>query len=719
LIDKLTVRKILDTAEIVDVVGDYVHLTKRGANYMGLCPFHNERTPSFSVSPSRNICKCFSCGKGGSPVNFIMEMEGINFHDAVLRLAGKYGIKVEERELTDKEREAESKRESMYVLSEWVATEMQKCLLETKEGHDIGLQYLYGREVTDEAIKKFRLGYSPDSFTAICDKAIKAGFSEELLLETGICGRTQQGKLYDRFKGRVIFPIMTTAGRVIAFGGRGIKGEKAKYINSPETHVYTKSNELYGMAQARNAISRNKKCYLVEGYLDVIGMWQSGLENTVASSGTSLTDGQIALIHRFTENVTLIYDGDAAGIKASLRGIDMLLRHRLNIKVVLMPDGEDPDSFSHTMPPEQFRNYIRDHETDFIRFKARTMLEDAADDPQKRSEAIESVVTSIAAIPDKVKRLMYVQECSRLMHIGEELLVQEVTRAVRGEIANLSKRMAHRDLDRIDRQQPQATPQSTDIPVDISSREMMEDSSYEPHELEIIRYCVRYGMSKFCDCVDEQGNVSFMTVLEYATRELQVDGVWFKKPIHCKVIERLNEIQKEYKAEVDARFAELEAEAADKRRAKLNELASTAIGTVNLMAKAEEKINMEVDMWLENEKNSYSRMYAQHLLTNDPDDEVRALCTDLVSEPYTLSKIHTHSGTIETEYERLQELIPEALANWKALILKWQYRHLQEKLANPELPEHEKEKLIMEMQHLSELRCDVAKYIGERIIAPK
>ena len=361
MIDKATVKRIIDVADIVEVVGDYVHLVKRGSNYMGLCPFHNEKTPSFSVNRQRNICKCFSCGKGGSPVNFIMEKEGVNYHDALLHLAKKYGIKVEERELTDEEREQQSERESMLVVNEWAMRQMESNLTESEEGKTVGLQYLYQRGITKEAIAKFHLGYAIDKGQDLYDKAIKSGYDIKHLKSVGLCGESQQGRYYDRFRGRVIFPVHNPAGKVIAFGGRGIKGEPAKYINSPESQIYVKSNELYGIYQAKTSIIRQNKCYLVEGYMDVIGMWQSGMENVVASSGTSLTDGQIALIHRFTENVTLIYDGDAAGIKASIRGIDLLLSHNLNVKVLLLPDGEDPDSFSRNHTPEEFREYIAKH----------------------------------------------------------------------------------------------------------------------------------------------------------------------------------------------------------------------------------------------------------------------------------------------------------------------------------------------------------------------
>ncbi|MDE6083968.1 MAG: DNA primase, partial [Muribaculaceae bacterium] len=404
MIDKATIQRITDTADIVDVVSDYVHLVRRGANYMGLCPFHNERTPSFSVNQRRNFCYCFSCRKGGSPVNFLMEKEGVSYRDALLMLAKKYGIEVHEKELTDEEQRRRTEREAMIVANEWAASEMHESLLHSEEGRNVGLSYLYQRGVTDEAIKKFRLGYAIDHGNDLASKARAKGFDLNILTELGVLGKSQDGLIYDRFRGRVIFPVFNPSGKVMAFGGRDLKGGLAKYINSPESSLYKKSNELYGIFQAKGDIVRNDKCYLVEGYLDVIGMWQAGLENVVASSGTALTDGQIAVIHRFTDNITLIYDGDAAGIKAALRGIDMLLSHKMNVKVLLLPDGHDPDSFAKAHTAEEFRNFIKENETDIIRFKSRVLLDEAGEDPQKRYLAIKSVVNSLAHIHDDVKR---------------------------------------------------------------------------------------------------------------------------------------------------------------------------------------------------------------------------------------------------------------------------------------------------------------------------
>ena len=425
-IDRETVQRILDVADIVDVVSDFVSLKRRGSSYLGLCPFHNERTPSFSVSKSKNICKCFSCGKGGSPVNFIMEHEQMTYQEALRYLAGKYNIEIKEHEMTDEERERETERASLLAVNEFALRHFEYNLNETDDGRNIGLTYLQQRGVNEAMIKRFHLGYALERSTALYDEAKRKGYNEKYLVDTGLCIRTDAGRVYDRFKGRVIFPVFSVAGKVIAFGGRTLKKDLAKYVNSPESTIYTKSKELYGLYQAKQAIVKHNKCILVEGYLDVISMHQSGIGNVVASSGTSLTDGQIRLIHRFTDNVTVIYDGDAAGIKASLRGIDMLLREGLNIKVLLLPDGDDPDSFAQSHTSTEVEEYIASNEVDFIQFKMGILLQGLENDPIARSRAIGDIVQSISVIPDAVTANVYIKECSRRLDIDERVVALEV-----------------------------------------------------------------------------------------------------------------------------------------------------------------------------------------------------------------------------------------------------------------------------------------------------
>ena len=399
MIDKATIDRIMDAANIVDVVSEFVTLRKAGVNYKGLCPFHNEKTPSFVVSPSKGYCHCFSCGKGGNVVGFIMEHEQMTYPEALRWLAKKYNIEIHERELTDDERREENERESLFIINEWALHYFQDNLLNTKKGQAIGMQYFRSRGFRDDTINRFQLGYAMPERDALARTALAKGFKEQYLIDTGLCYRKEDGTLQDRYHGRVIFPVHTVTGRVVAFGGRILENNKklAKYVNSPESLIYHKSNELYGIYQAKHAITKNDRCYLVEGYIDVTSMHQSGVENVVASSGTSLTTGQIRLIHRFTSNITVLYDGDAAGIHASIRGIDMLLAEGMNVKVLLLPDGDDPDSFARKHTAQEFRDYIESHQTDFIEFKTNLLLRGVTD-PIKRSEAISSIVKSVSVI---------------------------------------------------------------------------------------------------------------------------------------------------------------------------------------------------------------------------------------------------------------------------------------------------------------------------------
>ncbi len=440
MIDRATIQRVMDATDIVDVVKEFVTLRKSGANYKGLCPFHNERTPSFSVSPAKQLCKCFSCGKGGNAVHFLMELEQMTYPEAIKWLGRKYGIEVKEKELTDTERIEQSERESMFALNEWANNYFQNILHDNVDGVAIGMAYFRSRGFRDDIIRKFNLGYSLEQRDAFAKAAMAHGFSKEYLLKTGLCYQTEDGHLFDRYHGRVIFPVHTVSGRVVAFGGRVLNTEKhknvGKYVNSPESEIYSKSHELYGLYQAKQAIVKHGRCFLVEGYTDVISMHQSGVENVVASSGTSLTEGQIRLLHRFTENITVLYDGDAAGIKASLRGIDMLLAEGLNIKVLLLPDGDDPDSFARKHRSEEFQNYIDQHQVDFIKFKTDLLLKGAEGDPIKRAELITDVVHSISVIPNEVVRQMYIKESAVALSVNEELIVNEINKQHRKQVSS-------------------------------------------------------------------------------------------------------------------------------------------------------------------------------------------------------------------------------------------------------------------------------------------
>ena len=531
-IDSETVRKILDTADIVDVVSDFVNLKRRGNSYIGLCPFHNERTPSFSVSKARGYCKCFSCGKGGSAVGFIMEHEQLSYGEALRWLANKYNIEIEEEELTPEQLAAATERESMLALNDFALAHFENNLTDTADGKAIGMSYFRERGLTDAAIKRFRLGYALDRRDALSSDALGKGYSEKLLLDTGLCGKSDRGTLYDRFRGRVIYPVFALSGKVLAFGGRTLRKEKdvAKYVNSPESIIYHKSNQLYGLYQARRAIVAADKCILVEGYMDVISMSQRGVENVVASSGTSLTDGQISLIHRFTQNVTVIYDSDPAGIKASLRGIDMLLAEGLNIKVMLLPEGEDPDSFAQSHTLEEITDYMNSNETDFLRFKTDILLKDVnGNDPIARSRVITSIVRSISVIPDEVIRNEYVKECSRLLSANESTIALQVAR-FRNEAAEARQKSNRTEQSSNETMAVEATVIRRNPDASTADR----SSFMRPYETETLRLVLKYGMVHLCDAVDAEGNTSSMNVLEYVDSELRRDDLTFSIPISCR-----------------------------------------------------------------------------------------------------------------------------------------------------------------------------------------
>jgi DNA primase len=430
MILKSTIDRIMEATDIVEVIGDFVQLKKRGANYVGLSPFANERTPSFTVSPAKGIFKDFSTGKGGSAVTFLMELEKFTYPEALKWLAKKYSIEVEETIESPENQEADNRRESLMIVSGFAAKFFHESLLDTDEGQSIGLSYFKERGFSNDTIKKFELGYSPDQWEAFTGRAIKEGYQEEFLTESGLSVKRDNGSLYDRYRGRVMFPIHNFTGRIIAFGGRTLKSDKnvPKYVNSPESEIYHKSNVLYGLYFAKKAIRDEDNCYLVEGYADVISVHQAGIENVVASSGTSLTVEQIRLIGRLTKNVTILYDGDAAGIKAALRGLDLILEEGLNVKVVLFPDGHDPDSYVRLVGTAGFKKHIEDNKKDFILFKTGLLLKDAGNDPIKKSEVIRDIVESIAKIPDSIKASVFIKECSYLLQIDERALLSELNK---------------------------------------------------------------------------------------------------------------------------------------------------------------------------------------------------------------------------------------------------------------------------------------------------
>ena len=525
MIDHNTTQKIIDTAEITEVVQDFVNLKKRGVNYLGLCPFHNEKTPSFTVSPSKGIYKCFGCGKGGSAVNFIMEHEHLGYPEALKYLAKKYNIEVVEKELTAEEIQQQNERDSLLVVSKYANSYFQEKLHKNIDGRAIGLSYFKERGFREEIIKKYELGYSLDVKDAFTTAAKEKGYKIDFLQKTGLTIVNENGK-YDRFRGRVMFPIHGLSGNVIGFGGRILKkdAKAAKYLNSPESDIYHKSRVLYGMFFAKKAITQLDKCYLVEGYTDVISMHQSGIENVVASSGTSLTVDQIRLIKRFTPNVTIIYDGDAAGIKASLRGIDLVLEQGLNVHVLLLPEGEDPDSFAKSRSSSELIEFIDKNEEDFITFKTRLLFKESKKDPVKKANLISDIVRSIAVIPETIIRSVYIKECSSILEIDEKVLYSEINKIRKKNFEKEYKKSIS-----------PAEKLKSALPSVPSSIE----GYYAKHqEKEIIRLLLHHANKILYtyqeDKYDEPRNV---TVAEYAIGEILNDDLEFKNLVYKQIFQ--------------------------------------------------------------------------------------------------------------------------------------------------------------------------------------
>ena len=725
MIDKATVQKITDAADIVEVVSDYVHLIKRGRNYVGLCPFHNEKTPSFSVNSVRNFCYCFSCKKGGSPVNFIMEKEGLSYHDALLQLAAKYNIKVEEKELSDEERRQLSEREALLVANEWAASRMEKDLRSTEEGRAIGLQYLYQRGVTDEAIRKFRLGYNLDGGHALTDAAKLDAMDIGSLAQVGVLGESQKmpGTYYDRFRGRVIFPVLNASGKVVALGGRDLKGGMAKYINSPESAVYKKSNELYGIFQAKSEIAKQDCCYLVEGYMDVIGMWQSGMENVVASSGTALTDGQIAMIHRFTNNITLIYDGDAAGIKASLRGIDMLLAHKMNVKVLLLPDGHDPDSFAREKSPEDFRKYVQEHATDIIRFKAQVLLKDVGDDPQRRVAAIQSVVQSLAHIPDKVKRNVYVQECSRILGVSEEVIEGAVEKSRHEVVEQQQRQRQHKDLDRMEMKEANTGSGISGSLHPAKGQQLMLTYPFHPFERNVVYQCVRYGMLDFCEVEYDDGTTDMLNVAEFVAEEIQDDGIWFTFPDFAMTFNRILELKGDFMNEKEAFNAALEQEKKAMLAAGYDDIASRNM-SMEEIRRSERLLDERVEDEMDKRRFEFARYFIEHKLASHPDDKVRHTVTQAIHEEQPLSNIYLRNNPISErrlELERMRTLVPRGILEWKNELLNQRIRTKMKQLDGVlgKSDTGEQQRILLEIQALMEKRGQLGKVMGDRTIGTK
>lgn len=591
MIDQLTIDKVMETSQgrILDVVSEFVSLKKRGTNYIGNCPFHNEKTPSFIVSPHKGIFKCFGCGKGGNGVHFIMEHEQFSFAEAIRYLGKKFHIPIEEGEVSPEQAQLRSERESMMVVTAFAQKYFERMLFETDEGQSVGLSYFRQRGFRDDMVRKFQLGYSPEEKDAFTREAQKNSFKIEFLEKTGLTVVRDDYKA-DRFRGRVMFPIHNLAGKVIAFGGRVLKtdAKTAKYLNSPESELYHKSRILYGIYHAKQEIVKQDRCYLVEGYTDVISMHQAGITNVVASSGTALTQDQIRLIGRFTNNITILYDGDPAGIKASLRGIDLVLEEGMNVKVLLLPDGDDPDSFARKMPAEDLRQYIAKHETDFIRFKTGLLLEESKNDPIKRATLIQDIVRTIFTIPDPIIRSVYVRECSAQLNVEEPILYSELGKLNRKKLEQESMRRPV-EPHSSETQPPQQ-------PVDAFATQ----NPYELEEREVLRFLLKHGNQQLMLVNDEK-----VTVGDFILNELKQDDLRSVKPVYNRLLQIYEE----------------------------------NLGQINEQG--------------------------EQFFINHSDMEVSILSADLVTQPYTLSKIHKRFAEVKCEEDLLAELVPKVVMELK------------------------------------------------------
>lgn len=731
-IDRATAQRIIDTADIVEVVSDFVSLKRRGANYIGLCPFHSERTPSFSVSHAKGICKCFSCGKGGSAVGFIMEHEQMSYQEALRYLAKKYHIEIQEHELSEAEERAESERQVMLAANEFALKHFASNLKDTDDGRAIGMAYFRHRGVNDWAIERFRLGYSLERSDDLLRAALKEGYREEVLLATGLAARSDRG-LYDRFRGRVMFPVFTLSGKVVAFGGRTLKADKnvAKYVNSPESVIYSKSNELYGLFQAKQAIVKADKCILVEGYLDVISMHQSGVENVVASSGTSLTQGQIRLIHRFTENVTVIYDSDAAGIKASLRGIDLLLAEGLSIKVLSLPDGDDPDSFAQSHSSTEVEEYLGSHEEDFIRFKTKILLADAGDDPVVRARVLTDILRSISVIPNEIRRGEYLKECALNFNADERVLARQI-KLQRAKAAEERFNQQQRK-EAAAKTEEAANPSSEAAPakelIDIAAKAVSDTPQarhaavLEPQERSLLRLVLKYGMLPLGADFGLQGDGSPLMVIDYVAEDLAADDLHFLNPVYDRTFQSALDLRHQlWNQEYTNASQEAQAQAHTDLDKGLREIADTAFDTAEI-TRRENQLRENIAQAQAIYLHDFATAFLERHLVSDPDDALRRTVTDLVVDRHHLSKIYSRNNVkVETEEDRLGDLVARALLQLKydmARCLSADIRQqIMELQRQKDYPIDRIMELMRQQQRWQTFTSDLAQQIGERVYEP-
>ena len=709
MIDQATIDRILDAAQIVDVVSDFVTLRKRGVNYVGLCPFHDDRTPSFSVSPARNICKCFACGKGGNPVHFIMEHEQITYLEALKYLAKKYGIEVKERELSNEERQAQNDRESAFIVNQFARDYYHDILLNNPDGRSIGVAYFRSRGFRDDIIEKFQLGYALQQRDAFPKTAIAKGYNEKFLTSyeakvkvndreetvtkgTGICYKREDGQLVDRYAGRVIFPWISLSGKVVAFGGRLLdsrtKGVAQKYVNSPDSEIFHKERELYGIFQAKKAIVKEDCVYMVEGYTDVISMHQCGVENVVANSGTALSKYQINILHRFTNNIVLLYDGDEAGIHAATRSAEMLLQEGMTVKVCLLPDGDDPDSFARKHTAQEYRQFIDDNATDYIRFKTNLLLKQAGNDPLKRGEAIREITKAIAIIPEAIMRDVFIKEAADMLGIEEKRMVGYVAdqRKTNREAEDKRKTVAAQTpatSQNQDAMQGSVSPQGEmpDAPPmppidDLPNRDMSPNreevqagnelisvnsqsaKALYKYEFHIMQLVVRYGEKIMCELTDEEGNNTPVTVIDFVSSTLEQDDMVLTNPLFREMLK----LAVEHQHETD--------------------------------------------------------FSAERYFINHPNTAISQMALELVSERYQLSKYHSKYQTIVADDQRLQELSTEITISYKYAIVNESLQEVLRQLQDPAIAIDGLKcaQTIKRYTELREIQAELAKRLGERVV---
>ena len=725
MIDRSTIDRIMAAADIVDVVGEFVTLRRSGANYKGLCPFHDEKTPSFMVSPSKQLCKCFSCGNGGNVVKFVMQHEQMTYPEALKWLGRRYGIEVKEREQTAEQKAAATAREAMFVVNEWARDYFVETLHNNVDGLAIGMSYFRRRGLRDDIIRKFQLGYSLEQRDALAQKAHAKGFEEKYIESTGLCYRTEDGRLLDRYHGRVIFPIHSVSGRVVAFGGRILNQEQkyvGKYVNSPESEIYSKKRELYGLYLAKQAIVKQDRCYLVEGYLDVISMHQSGVENVVASSGTALTPEQVRLIHRFTNNVTVLYDGDAAGIHASLRGIDILLSEGLNIKVMLLPEGEDPDSYAQARTPEEFRKDLEENEEDFIQFKANLLLKDAGRDPMKRASVITDLTRSISVIPSDIVRQVYIHDLAGRLNIDESAIVNEVAKEIRKRKEEAHLRTNHTPPSTFPQASTQGLSQQAAAPIGSASSYDIPLEAYEqmmpPPEAISGSYDAQQATSSLSPATsDPKGSVSGSTINLGESKaqqhliacELQLIQLVIRYG-QLPTLTPQTEVETPWSAAQKAQATEAVADSPLVAPFILEELTTDDIHLQ--LDKHQQILEEAVQQTLENPDTFNSRDY----FITHPDQEINRLAAELADDRYPLS-IEQQKAYVPEE-KRLVDIVPRVINDYKHAILGVQKEEVLLALRQPELQQQPEKmnELLKQLIEINELEKQFAKVLGDRVL---